>query len=148
MQNTGQSVNGTAGTPGDDIRFVSAWSMARTSAPPVVVAVIDTGVDYTHPDLAPSMWINPGETPANSVDDDANGYVDDVYGYDFADGIANPSDSGFHGSHVSGTIAAAGNNLLGIIGINYQARIMALKASSDGGPSPAPTSSRQFSMPR
>jgi subtilisin family serine protease len=132
LQNTGQSVNGTAGTPGDDIQFVSAWSMARTSAPPAVVAVIDTGVDYTHPDLAPSMWTNPGETPANSVDDDANGYTDDVYGYDFADGIANPADSGFHGSHVSGTIAAAGNNLLGIIGINYQARIMALKASSDG----------------
>jgi subtilisin family serine protease len=132
LRNTGQSVNGVIGTSGDDIEFVNAWTMARTSSVPAVVAVIDTGVDYTHPDLAPSMWTNPGETPANSVDDDGNGYVDDVYGYDFAAGTANPLDSGLHGTHVSGTIAAAGDNLLGIIGVNYQARIMALKASSDG----------------
>jgi subtilisin family serine protease len=132
LQNTGQSVNGTVGTAGDDIKFVGAWSLARTSATPVVVAVIDTGVDYTHPDLAPSMWINPGELAANGVDDDANGYVDDVYGYDFADNTGDPNDSGFHGSHVSGTIAAAGNNLIGVIGVNYRARIMALKASNDG----------------
>jgi subtilisin family serine protease len=132
LQNTGQSVNGTVGTAGDDIKFVNAWSLARTSATPVVVAVIDTGVDYNHPDLAPSMWINPGEIPANGVDDDGNGYVDDVYGYDFADNTGDPIDSGFHGSHVSGTIAAAGNNLIGVIGVNYHARIMALKASNDG----------------
>jgi subtilisin family serine protease len=132
LQNTAQSVNGTAGTAGDDIKFMNAWSLAQTSATPVVVAVIDTGVDYTHPDLAPSMWTNPGEIPANGLDDDGNGYVDDVFGYDFADNTGDPLDSGFHGSHVSGTIAAAGNNLLGIIGVNYQARIMALKASNDG----------------
>jgi subtilisin family serine protease len=132
LQNTGQTVNGTAGTAGDDIKFVNAWSLAQTTSPAVVVAVIDTGVDYTHPDLAPSMWVNPGEIPANGVDDDGNGYVDDVYGYDFADDTGDPFDSGFHGSHVSGIIAAAGNNLVGIIGVNYQARIMALKASSDG----------------
>lgn len=132
LQNTGQSVNGTSGTAGADTKFVNAWSLAQTSATAVVVAVIDTGLDYTHPDLAPSMWTNSGETPANSTDDDGNGYADDVYGYDFADAAADPYDSGYHGSHVAGTIAAAGNNLLGVIGINYQARIMALKASSDG----------------
>ena len=132
LQNTGQGVNGTVGTAGDDIKFVSAWSLARTSAAPVVVAVIDTGVAYTHPDLAPNMWINPGETASNSVDDDGNGYVDDVHGYDFADNTADPADSGVHGSHVSGTIAAAGNNLIGVIGVNYHARIMALKASNNG----------------
>jgi len=131
LQNTGQSVNGTAGTAGDDLKFVSAWSMAKTSTVPVVVAVVDTGVDYAHPDLAPSMWTNPGEIPANSLDDDGNGYADDVYGYDFVDGVANPFDSGFHGSHVSGTIAAAGNNFLGVIGVNYQAKIMALKVSNE-----------------
>ena len=132
LLNTGQSVNGSAGTAGDDIKFVNAWSMAQTSATPVVVAVVDTGVDYTHPDLASSMWTNPGEIPANSTDDDGNGYVDDVYGYDFAGGTSNPSDSGYHGTHISGTIAAAGNNSLGIIGVNCQAKIMALKTSSDG----------------
>jgi subtilisin family serine protease len=132
LQNTEQTVNGTVGTAGDDIEFVDAWSLARTSSTPVVVAVIDTGVDYTHPDLAPNMWTNPGEAPANSVDDDGNGYVDDVFGYDFADSTGDPMDSGYHGSHVCGTIAAAGNNLLGIIGVNDQARIMALKASNDG----------------
>ncbi len=132
LQNTGQTLNGTAGTPGDDIEFVGAWSLARTSAPPVVVAVVDTGVDYTHPDLAPSMWFNPGEIAANNLDDDGNGYVDDVFGYDFADGTPDPMDSGEHGSHVSGTIAATGNNFTGIIGVNYQAKIMALKASNDG----------------
>jgi subtilisin family serine protease len=93
-------------------------------------------VDYTHPDLAGNMWTNPGEIPGNGVDDDANGYVDDYYGYDFADGLPNPTDSGFHGTHVAGTIAAIGNNQLGVIGVDYQARIMALRASSDGSSLP------------
>jgi subtilisin family serine protease len=132
LQNTGQTVNGALGTVGADVRFTSAWSMARPSSNQVVVAVIDTGVDYTHPDLASHMWINPGEIPGNGVDDDHNGYVDDLYGYDFIGGVSNPTDSGYHGTHVAGTIAAVGNNLVGVIGVNYQARVMALKASSDG----------------
>jgi subtilisin family serine protease len=132
LQNTGQSVSGVVGTPGADIKFVSAWGLAQTSSSAVVVAVIDTGVHYTHVDLAPSLWTNAGEIPANSLDDDSNGYTDDVFGYDFVNDTATPSDSGEHGSHVSGTIAATGNNRLGIIGVNYQAKIMTLKASSDG----------------
>ena len=132
LQNTGQSVNGTAGTAGDDIRFVAAWGLARPTTNQFVVAVIDTGVDYTHPDLAGNMWTNSGEIPGNGVDDDGNGYVDDYYGYDFADNLPNPTDSGFHGTHVAGTIAAVGNNQLGVIGVDYQAKIMALRASSDG----------------
>ncbi len=132
LRNTGQSVNGTAGTAGDDIRFVAAWGLARPTTNQVVVAVIDTGVDYTHPDLAGNMWTNPGEIPGNGVDDDGNGYVDDYYGYDFADNLPNPTDSGYHGTHVAGTIAAIGNNQLGVIGVDYQAKIMALRASSDG----------------
>ena len=113
LHNTGQTVNGNAGTSGADIRFVPAWALARATTNPVVVAVIDTGVDYTHPDLASNMWTNPGEIPDNGIDDDGNGYVDDVYGYDFADNTANPTDSGYHGTHVAGTIAAVGNNNLG-----------------------------------
>jgi subtilisin family serine protease len=136
LRNTGQLVNGTGGTAGDDIRFVGAWGLARPTTNKMVVAVIDTGVDYTHPDLAGNMWTNPGETAGNGVDDDGDGYVDDYYGYDFIDGLPNPTDSGFHGTHVAGTIAASGNNQLGVIGMDYQARIMALRVSSDGNSMP------------
>ncbi len=132
LRNTGQPVNGVAGTFGDDIKFLSAWSLARPSTNQVVIAVIDTGVDYHHPDLAPNMWTNSGEIPNNGVDEDGNGFVDDQYGFDFADGIADPADSGYHGTHVAGTIAGAGNNQLGVIGVDYQAKIMALKASNNG----------------
>jgi subtilisin family serine protease len=132
LQNTGQTVNGAAGTAGDDIRFRDAWSLARPVTGDVVVAVLDTGVDYPHPDLASNMWTNPGEIPLNGLDDDGNGYVDDYYGYDFLNNSSNPFDSGSHGTHVAGTIAATGNNLLGVIGVASNARIMALRGSNDG----------------
>lgn len=132
LQNTGQVINGTAGKSGSDIRFVGAWGLARPSSNAVVVAVIDSGVDYTHPDLAGNMWVNIGEIPGNGIDDDGDGFVDDYYGYDFADDLPDPTDSGFHGTHVAGTIAAIGNNQIGVIGVDYQAKIMALRASNDG----------------
>ena len=132
LHNVGQTVNGATSTSGDDIKFAPAWSLARPTTAQVVVGVIDTGIAQTHPDLLPNLWTNPGEVAGNSVDDDGNGYVDDVHGFDFVGGVGSPADSGLHGSHVSGTVAAAGNNHLGVVGINYQARIMALKVSSDG----------------
>jgi subtilisin family serine protease len=132
LQNTGQTVNGTAGTSGADVDFLPAWNLAQPFAGEIVVGVIDTGADYVHPDLAANIWTNPGETLNNSVDDDGNGYTDDYYGYDFVDGDADPADSGDHGTHVSGTIAAVGNNQYGVIGINSKARIMTLKVSADG----------------
>ena len=104
----------------------AAWSMT-TGDPNIVVGVIDTGVDYNHPDLAANMWVNPGETPNNGIDDDGNGYVDDIYGIDPANGDSDPMDDGDHGSHVSGTIGAVGNNGVGVVGVNWNVKIMALK---------------------
>ncbi|HLX69297.1 MAG TPA: S8 family serine peptidase, partial [Verrucomicrobiae bacterium] len=133
LQNTGQSPNGITGTAGDDIRFIPAWTLAQTPGTnPPVVAVIDSGVDYRHPDLASNIWINTRENPTNGLDNDGDGFVNDYYGFDFADNLPDPIDSGFHGTHVAGTIAALGNNGIGVIGVNYQAKIMCLRASNDG----------------
>jgi subtilisin family serine protease len=131
LHNTGQTVNGLAGTPGADIKFVGAWSLAQPATGEVVVAVVDTGVDYTHPDIVSNMWTNP-----NGMDANDGGYVGDYYGYDFIDNVADPMDSGFHGTHVSGIVAATGGNHIGVIGVNFHARIMALKVSNDGSTTP------------
>ena len=122
LNNIGQ----TGGTFDADIDAPEAWDVT-TGGSDVVVAVIDTGVDYTHEDLRANMWTNTGEIPANGIDDDANGYVDDVHGYDFANNDSDPADHDGHGTHVAGIIAAAGNNGVGITGISRQAKIMALK---------------------
>jgi subtilisin family serine protease len=132
MRNTGQTVNGAAGAANADIHFPEAWSLARPPDGHVVVAVIDTGVDYAHPDLVNNVWTNPGEIQGNGLDDEGDGYADDSFGYDFADGDADPMDAGDHGTHVAGTIAAAGNNGLGVIGVEYRAKVAVLKVSSDG----------------
>ena len=99
----------------------------------VVVAVIDTGVNYGHSDLGGCKWINTGEVAGNNIDDDGNGYVDDMNGWDFVNNDNNPYDGHGHGTHCSGTIAAATNNARGIAGMAPNAKIMALKGLSDGG---------------
>lgn len=132
LQNTGQSVNGTAGTSGTDTNFLPAWKLARSSTEEVVIGVVDTGVDITHPDLAANIWLNPSELVGNGIDDDQDGYIDDVHGYDFANNTATITDSGDHGTHVAGTIAAVGKNSIGVIGVDYLAKILPLKVSSDG----------------
>lgn len=123
LQNTGQSILGGSGTSNDDIGFLKAWGLARPSTNEVVVAVIDTGLDITHPDIVSNLWTNPGLN---------DGYSGDVHGYDFALNTGALTDSGFHGTHVCGTIAATGNNGIGIIGVDFSAHIMMLKVSTDG----------------
>jgi subtilisin family serine protease len=134
LENTGQTVNLAPGSSGVDTRFIQAWNLARTTEPAkeIVVCVADTGVDISHPDLAPNVWTNSGEIPANGIDDDANGYVDDVHGYDFAGYSATMTDSDLHGTHVAGTIAATGRNAQGVIGLQFKAKILPMKLSTDG----------------
>jgi subtilisin family serine protease len=128
LNNTGQSINGVAGTPDADIDAPEAWSLFDGSgAAKVVTGVIDSGVDYTHPDLAANVWTNPGEVAGNGVDDDGNGYVDDIHGYDFYANDADPMDENGHGTHVAGTIAATANNGTGVAGVNYNGQVMALR---------------------
>ncbi|HUO49863.1 MAG TPA: S8 family serine peptidase, partial [Acidimicrobiales bacterium] len=110
----------------------SAWDTARGSG--VVVAVVDTGLDFTHPDIDANVWTNPGEVPGNGIDDDGNGLVDDWRGWDFVgDGDNDPRDENGHGTHVAGTVAAEGNNGLGVIGVAWQARVMAVRALDADG---------------
>lgn len=126
----------------DDPLFSEQWNLAAisatqgwelsTGAAEVVVAVLDTGVDYTHPDLMANLWRNPGEIPGNGLDDDGNGVVDDVHGACFNEGTVtgDPWDddtADSHGTHLSGIIGAVGNNGTGVAGINWRVRLMAVK---------------------
>ena len=126
-----------------DPLYSSQWGLAEISAPQVwdveqgspsiVVAVIDSGIDLGHPDLIDNLWVNPGEIPGNDIDDDGNGFVDDVHGYDFLEEDGDPADDHGHGTHVSGTIGAVGNNGVGVVGVNWQTRIMVLRFAGATG---------------
>jgi subtilisin family serine protease/outer membrane protein assembly factor BamB len=128
----GLSNNGSSnGVPGADIGAARAWDV-RTDASNIIVAVIDSGVRYDHPDLAANMWTNPREIPANGRDDDGNGYIDDVYGINAiptrnSPTAGDPRDDHGHGTHVAGIIGAVGNNGTGISGVAWRVKIMALK---------------------
>ena len=124
----------------DAVHVPEAWAYLESqSLPPggsrdIVVAVIDTGVDYTHPDLAANMWVNPPEfngTPG--VDDDGNGYVDDLHGADTVVSDGDPQDDHGHGTHVAGIVAAQADNGIGGVGVAYNTQIMALKAAQYSG---------------
>jgi C1A family cysteine protease len=132
LLNTGQTVNGISGTPGADISIVEAWSLT-TGSDTVLIAVPDTGVDVSHPDLAGSIWINTDEIPGNSIDDDNNGYIDDDQGFDFTGQTGEPFDDHGHGTHCAGIIGATGNNGAGISGIAWDTRILPLKILDHNG---------------
>jgi len=124
LHNTGE----TGGTADADIDAPEAWQIATGRDRDVIVAVIDTGVDYRHPDLATNMWLNEPELDGlPGVDDDGNGYIDDIYGYDFCNDDPDPIDDAGHGSHVAGILGAVGNNSVGVTGACWNVKIMAIK---------------------
>lgn len=138
LQNDGTGIEGFSGAvAGDDIGVIGAWD-TTIGDPSIIVADIDTGYRFDSPDLGPVAWENPGEIPGNGIDDDHNGYVDDVHGWDFvgenaeaATEDADPTDtnlvSGGHGVHTAGIIGAAGDNGVGITGVAQDVRIMPLR---------------------
>lgn len=126
LDNRGQTVNSITGTADADIDAPEAWEINRGS-PPVIVAVIDSGVDYNHPDISSNIWTNPGENATNNIDDDGNGYIDDSRGWDFVDNDNNPMGVNSHGTHVAGTIGAVGNNSLGVTGVSWTVKIIPIR---------------------
>lgn len=120
-----------AGYEDADVDAPAAWDLATGGD--AVVAVIDTGTALDHEDLAANLWTNPGEIPGNGVDDDANGWVDDVHGYDTVNGDPDPSDTIGHGTHVAGTIGAVGGNGIGVAGVSWRVRIMTLQIFAKDG---------------
>jgi len=128
LHNTGQ----TGGTPDADIDGPEAWDITLGSFN-VVIAIVDTGIDYNHEDLNLQMWQNPGETPSNGIDDDGNGYIDDIYGWNFYHNNNNPMDSAGHGTHCAGIAGARSNNNIGVTGVAWFIRLMAVKVAHCSG---------------
>ena len=149
LHNTGQIVKAgeeeVQGTPDADIDALEAWAV-ETGSKSIKVAIIDTGIDYTHQDLAENILKNDGEMgeytdgegnikhkETDLVDNDGNGYVDDVYGWNFVANTNDPKDDHSHGTHVAGTIGAVGNNNIGVVGVNWKVSLLPVKFLSAGG---------------
>lgn len=140
LKNIGQTISNASysthnpGISGNDIDAELAWEL-QSDCSSVTVAVVDTGINYNHADLSASKWVNSGEIAANGLDDDGNGYIDDVYGYDFidSDGDPMPADGTNHGTHVAGTIGAKGDNNAGTTGVCKSASIMSIRALGISG---------------
>ncbi|MBS1958923.1 MAG: S8 family serine peptidase [Bdellovibrionales bacterium] len=139
MKNTGQTDDaGQAGRAGADIHVASVWADGITGSRNIKVAVIDTGVDYTHPDLTANVWTNPGEVAGDGIDNDGDGFVDDVHGWNFSVPAGSPTssdprDDHYHGTHCAGTIGALGNNTQGVAGVNWNVTIIPIKFLNSQG---------------
>jgi subtilisin family serine protease len=132
LHNEGQ----TGGKADADIDAPEAWQIhtGRNQAQGgPIIAVIDTGIDYNHPDLVANMWVNPGEIAGDGIDNDGNGVIDDIHGYNANGDNGDPMDGVGHGTHCAGTIAAVGNNGVGVVGVNQNANVMAVKIFNDEG---------------
>ena len=127
--------NRYSATLGHDVDFQDAWELAKKSNPdqPVIIAVIDSNIAIDHPDLKNQLWVNPLEIPDNGLDDDGNGYIDDIHGYNFGNSTGDPSGPSDHGTHVSGICVAERNNNEGISGIMPEAKIVALACADEDG---------------
>ncbi len=142
MQSRQQNANGSAVVPNDPL-YPQQWYIPAVKADLVweqttgdttqVIAILDTGVDWTHPDLTNKIWRNWGEIPDNGIDDDSNGLVDDYMGWDYINNDNNPMDDNSHGTHVAGIAAAEANNGIGIAGVNWQAKVMPIKVFQSSG---------------
>jgi subtilisin family serine protease len=137
LNNIGQKdTNGDSGILGMDINVLPLWKQGFYGSRDIVVAVIDTGFDWTHPDLADNLYTNPGESgpkATNGKDDDGNGFIDDVHGWNFITNTNNSVDDEGHGSHCAGTIGGVGNNEIGIAGVNWKVSIMPVKFIGSNG---------------
>ncbi len=134
LQNVGQADSaGQVGTPGADIDVVKVWQTGKTGSKNILVAVIDTGVSLTHADLKDNLYTNPGEIAGNEVDDDGNGFVDDVHGWNFFNNTSNANDDNDHGTHCAGTIGGTGNNGQGVAGVNWTVSLLPVKFLSGSG---------------
>lgn len=125
-------LSGLHQTSGPDIDGPEGWGI-HTDCRAMSVAILDTGIDFTHPDLASNIYVNPKEIPNNGIDDDANGWIDDVRGWNFVDGTASAMDDNLHGTHVAGIIGAIGDNNSGVTGICWKASLIPVKFLDDEG---------------
>jgi subtilisin family serine protease len=132
MNNTGQTVNNDPGIAGADIDANLAWDVT-TGSSTFVVGMADSGFRATHEDLAANRWTNPGEIANNTIDDDGNGRVDDVWGWDFWNNDKDPTDDNGHGTHTAGTVGAVGNNGKGVTGMAWNVKLAGLKIGSRQG---------------
>ncbi len=134
LNNTAQADStGQVGLAGSDINVMPLWLKGITGAKHTLVAIIDTGLDWTHPDLVGNLYTNPGEIDANGLDDDGNGFIDDVHGWNFSAKTANSIDDNKHGSHCAGTIGATGNNGVGVAGVNWEVSLLPIKFLTASG---------------